>query len=979
MLYRILFILLTVYFGTLQAQNIDYKSKFSNKLANEDLLHSNKTRRVNVLLHAQFDYATWKDQQKKQKQSKHDRITTLVDDQKRMAKRTQGDLLSYTMELGAVDISSHWIVNCLTLTIEDQKLLLIASHPDVKWIGEVEILKSTFDQKQAIVEVPVSPNGRERGLTVINAHKMWALGYTGYGGLLFTADTGVDPSHPALRNQYRGLTHGQKSSWFDYEGINSNPYDCDRHGTHVTGTVLGLDRENRDTIGVAFDAQWIGGAILCGIGTADNIAAFEWALNPDGDSTTTDDIPHVINNSWYDPSLNGLDCYSVYVPILELMEAVGIVVIFSAGNNGPNDSTISQPHNINIDTLNSFTVGALNGNNSNLPIANFSSRGPSHCPGEGAIKIKPEVSAPGVSVRSCVRNGQYGLLSGTSMSAPHVSGAILLLRQAFPELSGRDYKEALYNTCRDLGDIGEDNTFGKGLIDVYAAYQYLIAKGNIPTSVAITNDIAIVNVQHSLAACNNQLSPVLTVINKGSDTLSSFIIKILYELDSISIRWEGTIAPGDLSTIVMDPIKVEPGKYRFTLSVSQPNGQMDERVLNNINYFDATVIEKGALLEPQTISDGLCIGSEWVTPVVKHPELRTTVTWFKTPFGDSPLPNFSNYVKVIEKESTLYAEVKYYDKIGPLPIEPSPSAKKDLGIIFDAIIPIKIDSILICAPKAGVRRFIAVDNIGDTIYNIQKYIKQGCYTIKFDLSFGIGKDYKLFKAEGDDLMIDIRNVTYPYLDKTGSMVVKGATDTSVTYPHFFNMKISFSDACGRTPFLLLAKEVATDAKAYFDVNKLEFYLPNDNNLIGTNRSKNASSYEWRVNDEIFSSFDLSYTFNKIGSYRVLLNAYDSSACKTQYLRNVDVRQTSDVKDLEEVEARFILYPNPSASMLHIEALDKSLLFKVKLTTLDGVEVVPYTTLGSSQNIDGSQLQPSIYIVHIIDESKNTFTQKWIKI
>jgi bacillopeptidase F len=49
------------------------------------------------------------------------------------------------------------------------------------------------------------------------------------------------------------------------------------------------------------------------------------------------------------------------------------------------------------------------------------------------------------------------------MAAPHVAGAILLLKEAFPYLGGKDLKLALYRTCRDLGEPGEDNKFGMGI------------------------------------------------------------------------------------------------------------------------------------------------------------------------------------------------------------------------------------------------------------------------------------------------------------------------------------------------------------------------------------------------------------------------------------------------------------------------------------------------------------------------------------
>ena len=71
-------------------------------------------------------------------------------------------------------------------------------------------------------------------------------------------------------------------------------------------------------------------------------------------------------------------------------------------------------------------------NDENYPISSFSCRGPTQCPGEGSLSTYPEVVAPGQSVRSAWGKNEFNTISGTSMAAPHVSGAVLLLKEAFP-------------------------------------------------------------------------------------------------------------------------------------------------------------------------------------------------------------------------------------------------------------------------------------------------------------------------------------------------------------------------------------------------------------------------------------------------------------------------------------------------------------------------------------------------------------------
>jgi len=396
------------------------------------------------------------------------------------ASSTQVDLintLNQKLNSGEVkSFQSFWITNLIMVEGTKQTILELSNNPQIEIIDLDALLQ--LDPYVFEGNSPSKIESAETGLKVINADKLWKLGITGSGRLLMNIDTGVEGSHPALNSRWRGNFVPYNQAWFDPETNTTTPTDCDDHGTHTMGIMTG--RAGSDTIGVAPDAQWIAAKTICSSPhTSKSIAAFQWAMNPDGNPNTINDMPDVISNSWYDPNATD-ECTGIYKTTFDAVEAAGIAIVFSAGNNGPGASTITKPKNINTNEVNVFAVGNINGNTAGYPIASSSSRGPSTCGGTGSLLIKPEVVAPGTSVRSSIRGGGYGTMTGTSMASPHVAGAIALLKQVFPNLTGTQLKYALYNTAVDLGVDGEDNTYGKGLIDVYAAFLYLSNRDSVP-------------------------------------------------------------------------------------------------------------------------------------------------------------------------------------------------------------------------------------------------------------------------------------------------------------------------------------------------------------------------------------------------------------------------------------------------------------------------------------------------------------------
>jgi subtilisin family serine protease len=376
---------------------------------------------------------------------------------------------------------SFYIDNSFGVIGEKEVIQALASRTDVNIVYE--------DLPIQLIE-PVSKSDGPRidaieiGLRDCRADSLWNKGITGLGRLAFDLDTGCygddrqAAHHNALKNRWRGARINGGSlaeSWTDGLGSQPRPLDSNGHGTHTCGTMVGA--YGADTVGMAWGAQWIANnSINQGTGSgfdSDVTAAYNWGADPDGNPATRYDVPDACNNSWgIDARFTGYqDCDRRWNTAIWNAEAAGCAIEYSAGNEGAGASTLRSPANICSTEVRCFATAAVDGATAwPYTIASFSSRGPSDC---NNSVIKPEVSAPGVNVRSTYNNGGYTLMSGTSMAGPHVVGALVLLRQYNTDAPTDTVKWALIRSARDEGASGNDNTFGWGFIDVNAAINFM--------------------------------------------------------------------------------------------------------------------------------------------------------------------------------------------------------------------------------------------------------------------------------------------------------------------------------------------------------------------------------------------------------------------------------------------------------------------------------------------------------------------------
>ena len=416
----------------------------------------------------------------------------------RIADQTQPPLIKTLMAAG-VDFRPYWITNMLWVRADLDIIRRIAARPDVAYIYanptvRVEVPAPGPDAEAGPgVQLGVeAPEAVEWNIRQVDAPRVWDIGFTGSGAVIGGQDTGYDWDHPALKSQYRGWdgeTVDHNYHWHDAihdsEGVcgfdSPEPCDDHGHGTHTMGTMVGDDGDSHQ-IGIAPGARWIGCRNMNGgVGSSASYSeCYQWFLAPtnlNGENPRPELAPDVINNSWScPPDEAGCEDPNVMLTIVENLRAAGIVTVHSAGNGGSSCSTVNTPAAI-YDA--SFTVGATDSSDN---IAGFSSRGPVTI--DGSQRLKPDVSAPGVSILSSTRGGGYGTLNGTSMAAPHVAGLVALLISANPDLRGQvDTIEYIIRqsaqprtTSQDCGGLPgsqvPNNTYGWGRIDAWEAVQH---------------------------------------------------------------------------------------------------------------------------------------------------------------------------------------------------------------------------------------------------------------------------------------------------------------------------------------------------------------------------------------------------------------------------------------------------------------------------------------------------------------------------
>lgn len=370
--------------------------------------------------------------------------------------------------------SVHWITNEIILrgatyeSIHALKDMAAVSHIRLEQVAQIPAVHVSAELNHSTARALQSIGELSWGIRKVGASNVWRRGYEGSGIVVGSIDTGVHYQHEALQANFRS-TYG----WYDPEWKSEQPYDIHGHGTHTMGILAG-----RYGIGVAPAATWMSCKACRAEGcTEDDIlSCAEFMMCPTDSQGANQDCskaPQVVSYS-----LAGERGQTYMRRVFERWLQAGIMPVVATGNDGPECSTANAPGDVEF----VLTVGATDMRDS---LIDMSSRGPTW---NGTVK--PDVVAPGYLIRSAFPDGDavdvYAEMDGTSMATPHVAGVAALLRQAFPQASYDQIKQAITESASKRVDLSwplcspthsasnfPNNLYGHGRLDARAAFLQL--------------------------------------------------------------------------------------------------------------------------------------------------------------------------------------------------------------------------------------------------------------------------------------------------------------------------------------------------------------------------------------------------------------------------------------------------------------------------------------------------------------------------
>ena len=343
---------------------------------------------------------------------------------------------------------------------------------------------------------------RQYGLSAIKAEYAYARGYTGEGVVVALVDSGIARNHP----EFSG---GKLIRGRDVVNNDNDPYNDigeKSHGSRVAG-VIAANRDGVGIHGVAYGAQIM--PVKYDNQDPGLISAFRYARE-NGAFVFSTAVSTLAEHSFSEPRLSASELRLTYPrsargytlqPLFDeffQIAVAGGIIVWATGNEGWNSET-GLAYILNnartgylarwttsqiVDRFGASTdIDALDRLNQAVAMADLPNRFPQlkgHWLAVGAVDENNVITdfsngcgsakdwclvAPGDDIRTTNLDG-YELTDGTSFSEPHVTGAIAILKSAFPTMTAPEIVDLLLSTATDLGASGVDDVYGHGLVNL---------------------------------------------------------------------------------------------------------------------------------------------------------------------------------------------------------------------------------------------------------------------------------------------------------------------------------------------------------------------------------------------------------------------------------------------------------------------------------------------------------------------------------
>jgi hypothetical protein len=287
----------------------------------------------------------------------------------------------------------------------------------------------------------------------VNSQQAWNITTGSNSVLVGVCDTGFDVNHPDLGPNLR------TDLAYNAQDGSTYIYDANGHGTGTAGTLGAVGNNATGVAGVNWDVDIIPVRIVISNGNSSAYIStmaicIEYAA---------DNGARVVNLSY-----GGIQ-YATIDSAAQYLRSHNGLLFMSAGNDY--EEFASYP-----DYTSFIGVGATDQNNNKADFSNW-----------GTFV---DITAPGVSILTTYPNNQYVYYSGTSFSSPLAAGIAALMVAANPSITVDELENGIFSTAVDIGESGDDNVFGHGLIDAQAAVNYALNLVSNEVPVAVISEMA---------------------------------------------------------------------------------------------------------------------------------------------------------------------------------------------------------------------------------------------------------------------------------------------------------------------------------------------------------------------------------------------------------------------------------------------------------------------------------------------------------